>query len=81
MAGKVCLSEDMFDVCDHGWGNCWIAVLQPTVLHLCYTDLWACMIHPELQHVGTTGKGYSTTVLYFVMANTTTAQVLLYCVI
>ena len=23
MAGKVCLSEDMLDVCDHGWGNCW----------------------------------------------------------
>ena len=57
MAGKVCLSEDMLDVCDSGWSNCWIAVLQPTVLHLCYNHLWVYTIYPQLQHVGTTGKG------------------------
>ena len=22
MAGEVCLSEDIFEVCDHGWRNC-----------------------------------------------------------
>ena len=26
MAGKVCFSEGMLDVCDHGLGNCWIAL-------------------------------------------------------
>ena len=71
MPCKVCLFECVLDVCDDGWGDCLrLAVLKPTVLHLCYTNLWAYTIHPLLQHVGTTGKGYSTaqmTVLYFVM--------------
>ena len=70
MAGKVCLSEDMFEVCDHGWRNCWITVLKPTVLHFCcYTHLWAYTSNPLLKHVGTTCKGYSncTTVLYFII--------------
>ena len=65
------LGTCVLDVCDDGWGDCLrLAVLKPTVLHLCYTNLWAYTIHPLLQHIGTTGKGYSTaqmTVLYFVM--------------
>ena len=28
MAGKVCFSEGMLDVCDDGLGNCWITVPQ-----------------------------------------------------
>ena len=65
IVGKICLSEYVLIVCDDGWRNCLIAVLQPTALHLCYTHLWAYTIHPPLRY----GKGYNTTVglLYFVM--------------
>ena len=55
--------------CLWGWlGNCLIAVLEPTVLKLICTHLWANNIHPLLNYVGTTqstGKGCSATVLYF----------------
>ena len=67
MAGKVCLlSVYMLDACEDGWGNHLIAVLELTVLQLSCTHLWANNIHPLLNYVGTTGKGYNTTQLYFI---------------
>ena len=64
MAGKVCLlSVYTLDACEGGWGNRLIAVLEPTVLQLSCTYLRANNIYPLINYVGTTGKGYSTTVL------------------
>ena len=64
MAGKVCLSAYMLGVCViNGWGTCMLA----SVLHFCYTQLWVYTIHPLLHYVGTTGKGYFRTLLYFVV--------------
>ena len=48
MAGKVCLSEDMLDVCEHGWGN-EIPLLDGLLScsrQFTYTHLWAYTIHP-----------------------------------
>ena len=58
MAKFACLN--MLDACDNhyhkystyhnGLGNCLIAVLQPTVLQLCYTHLWAVYRFHPLQN-------------------------------
>ena len=39
------------------------ACMVDSILHFLYTHLWVYTIHPLLQYLGTTGKGYFTTVL------------------
>ena len=73
MVGKVCLSEDMLDVYVLLLGELLDSCLEANSSPVTTFATPICghtgthTIHSQLQHVGTTGKGYSRTVFHFVM--------------